>query len=336
MRKIRCSHFPRYYLCPASTAEHINIENNNDYASAGTELHRHVKEYIESGVKGDFGFQFWRAVDFIKQYAGAKIEAEVKMSDVYRDITIEGTADCIIKTESGEVIIIDWKTFPANMSDYYPQLCGYAALYHHYTSEQNIFIGLANLTDNEIEIKKVSIEEIKNIVDTVIDNTSSPDKYNPSSFGCSYCPSRNACPAIKQIMLEIAGNAEITPENVAINWDRLQLLERIIEAAKERFKLFVELEGKYETANGSFEIINEERNKIDAHKAFKSLTTQYGLDIALDAVSINQTGLKELAKQIPAKKLKDAINEVNAVVKQSGAVAKTIVKKLKYSKKEKL
>lgn len=333
MRIIRCSSLPRFFLCPASTSEHINIESNNAYSTAGTELHEHIKDYIQRRTKGDFGFQFWRAVDFLKQYEHAKIEAEIKMSAEYEGFVWQGTADCIIKTDT-ETVIIDWKTYRAELADYFPQLAGYAALYHHYTSTENIYVGLANLTDNIIEIKKISVKEMQYVLNTVVGNMSKADRYNPSSFACSYCNHRASCAAIKQIMIEVANNSEITPQNIAENWEKIQLIEKIIEGAKEKFKLFVELSGKYETPTGVFEIKEEERSKYDVEKAFRILSAQYGLDVALKAFNVNATGLKELARQIPSKKLKDAINEVNALVEQSGAVSKTTVKKLTFKRKE--
>ncbi len=306
MITIRCSSLPRIMSCPASLeVGEVQIQSSSDNASIGTAVHEVMADIIRKSLSGtkdpqgfpqmpelypyadrhgvevdDIRFLCWRGLEIWKQYAPMLQNVEVEReyaTDISEEIELTGHPDVTATLESGQGVIIDWKTGTDRES--FNQLIGYAALCFTGNTE-GVKVIVANLRENMAEVRNYESDQIDEFGDKISSVVrSGSNQYNPTVENCQYCPRRiSGCPA-REIMVQSAmsalyplGTTESKIENVrrlGEIYKKSKVLEKALEEYSSALKIAIRDSGEITLPDGLVLKLEEcERETITADIGF--------------------------------------------------------------------
>ena len=263
MITIRCSSLPRIMSCPASLdVGDVQIQSSSDNASIGTAVHEVMADIIRDGdlqipelypyadrnnvEVDDIRFLCWRGLAIWKQYEPMIQNVEVELeyeTAISEEIELTGHPDVTATLESGQGVIIDWKTGADRDSIY--QLIGYAALCFT-GNPSGVKVIVANLRENMSEVRNYDSDQIDEFADKISSVVrSGSNQYNPTSDNCQYCPRRMDCPARQSMMQSASAVMEChgktgalsTREGLALAYEKSKQLKKALEEYDAALKM---------------------------------------------------------------------------------------------------
>ncbi len=334
MITIRCSSLPRIMSCPASLdVGEVQTQSSNENASIGTAVHDVIADIIRSGDfkmpdlypyaarhgvdVEDISFLCWRGLAIWKQYAPMLKNVEVEREHetaISDEIELTGHPDVTATLESGQGVIIDWKT--GSEKDCVDQLLGYAALCFT-GNPKGVKVIVANLRENMSDVRNFESEDIDQFIEGGSEIVGMKNKpYNPTADNCQYCPRRLDCPAkekaAKLAVMEMTvvnkNNSLTTPEQLAGLYDSAASLSRTLEQYKDALKMAVKDAGSITLPDGRVLTLEEcERETISANCDFW-LTAQTFIGGTEEAETADKIGEDAFTvkKQAVIKAVRDA------------------------------
>lgn len=210
------------------------------------------------------------------------------------------------------VVITDWKTgmIPVDHPEANLQLRFLALAATRAYGVQKATVQIAYI-DNEGEIRVSAFEfglrDLDEIAEQLRDIASRVEEARTESLAlkvgshCRYCPALRFCPAqasAARSLLDDSGEdsgEELTPQEAALIWDRLQAVKHAIKMSEEVLQAYVEQEDGIELpGGGQLKLVTSKRDRILPEVTMPLLRHLYG-DDADKAVSITKKGLSAVA-----------------------------------------
>jgi hypothetical protein len=321
------SNLERRALCPAS----LNIERrlpecpSNPDAESGTNMHKAIELMINNqeidmlNLSPDDFEMIKKCFDFIKGIAGKNsnifTESTMRLFDADNSIITFGTADVVIITADGELIVIDWKfgRLPVEYAKDNIQLATLAAMAMQKYDKQSCTVMIIQpyLNRWKDNFEFTNFESIRDYVKDIIAKCESVTAgFNPGEKQCKYCRgmAHAECPAVNNMALalmdrkqDIEKQLETMPaDNLSILYEKLKVCNSLMNKVKFRIKQICEKEGScgnltIKKSSGGFEC-------TDTNGLYTLVSEYMSTDEFMDCCSVSVAKIRDNF----SRKLKDA------------------------------
>ncbi len=359
--ELRCSALPRILSCPASRIPpSVQIDGETEDSALGTAAHaamaalvtgcevdtaelaaRYRADEKELSVLFAQGRKLWAL------YADAIEVLQVEQAlarTIIAGLTLTGTPDLIGRSndDAGTLVVLDWKS-QEGARDPRDQLLGYAHLardvWHH---DGAVKLIVCYLRDGISEVIDVTPPMMFDWGTRLSEAIRHPDRFNPSPVNCeqSFCPRRHECPARNAMTLaavtaivEMPDPAALTPAQIGALYPRIQMLEKLCEAARDAVRAKIAQHGALPTGDGREVVITEDvREKIDAARAWEAMFEEFG-DVPFEAVTVSKGALCDaIGAKAPKGQKGKRIEAFMDKLRAADAVRETKVQKLSVRK----
>lgn len=361
MPSLRASSLPLLSRCPAAAvAPAVRVASADAEARLGTGTHeclapaikgeswdasaaaaRHGVDREELAMLVASGLRCWQLL--AEDFPDPKTEQYLVVKDGELELT--GHADILSVAVRGEVRVGDWFTGWDN-HDKEQQLRGYChlALLHHPDAvvARACQIGLRQQTADWFEWSRSELESWwEGLKARLVDGK----KNYHAGRHCTYCPRALECPARRQLLrssveglLQVYGdggsflNTEHDRASIYADMlDRMKLVDRACEAAREQIRTEVALAGgTLSTGDGrELALVQQERREIDVQRGDVALLSTLGAEVFSQLLRINKTEVEEaVRKSAPRGQKGKAVQELNARLEADGAIQVKTVERL--------
>lgn len=364
---IHCSHLPRLFACPASKkAPGVEIELKSEWSELGTCVHqivgamvaadeetppikRFVDQWQDTVDPKEVEYLAWNAAHIWKKFRGEF--ATVAVEQAFESNVLHGTPDFVGKKESGELVIIDWKT-GWKERDYTDQLMGYATLVTGGCPDLDTRIVTVWLRSRDsYDVKIVSPAELQAWLDR-LDAVLKSETFSPGEH-CTFCPMEHECAARMALVRSAIGTFQ------AMNDDaQLPALQQVIDRyplyplAKKALERFHDVaKAMVRQAGGSAKLSDGRVLSIEQSNPVKVKTSPVTFGVIAEhlrvappsqiieqfpeIITISKTKLEEKVKELaPYRKGAEYIRQLTAALTDANCLEVTTKEELRLKKGE--
>lgn len=356
------SGLPRLAVCPGSSALPL-AASASEWAELGHERHALIETAINAGEIEKLPEEI-RAL--LPNGANAKTEVAVAYDyerdtarwlgqDIGRQYLIgatevAGTVDLFVEHE-GAVTIADWKGYDLVADpDRNPQLLGYALAIARLTgaSELRLVVMHVEESDGEIHLLRAPIVRVvdaidldsfavalRGIVRAVEEQKTRTVPDVRESKHCKWCDHMPHCPAKRELLVRITSGQErdelegmlpLTPQTVAVAYERLKHAEHLLKRIRNAIYGFA---SEIDVPLGNGRVLGRRMKlgptQLDGDAVYQVVREKYGQEAADQAVTreATQARLEIVLKARGVKPLAPAMRDVMTEVHKRGGSKRT-------------
>lgn len=316
MPTIRCSSLPILFACHASfggiakpdtITPEPKVDTSGPDALLGTACHEALAHIVERGLEfvpehicpevatrhrvdaDDVeplvanGLAMWLE---IKPHVKDVIAVERKIATNLVTVSLSGHADLIAELNTGETLILDWKSGFDHDKSYYHQLMGYAVLVTAMVGDVDFQLATAFLRNSEVRINSVTKADVVNFVNDVevLANEEDPT-YSPGEC-CTYCPVRMACPGRRSLMRDGMTSLMSTDQDIVEQLKNPKTQLAAAEQVIQVHRLTTMLKRGIEDYTTAVKTYIKDNGSIEAKTGSLHLNDMKKLNISTDALNI--------------------------------------------------